>query len=77
MIWVSIVGMPNMLRWITALLGTCLVSGAAGLGFVGPMDGHVRNWCLALTALSATLLISSFDAYETQAHTRSSDREDE
>lgn len=66
-----------MLRWITALLGTCLVSGAAGLGLVGPVQGSVRNWCLALTALSATLLISSFDAYETQSQTRSAEWDDE
>lgn len=55
-----------MLRLITLLLGTCLVSAAAGLGLVGPVDASARSWCLALTALSATLLVSSFDAYETE-----------
>lgn len=67
-----------MLRWITALLGICLMSGAAGLGVVGPVEVSVRSWCLVLTALSATLLISSFDAYETQAQIQQrADREDE
>lgn len=56
-----------MLRWILLLSGTCLSSAVAGLGLAGPVDGTARGWCLTLTALSATLLISSFDAYETDA----------
>lgn len=66
-----------MLRWITALLGTCLLSGSAGLGILGPVEAGVRNWCLVLAALSATLLVSSFDAYETQSSARSSDRSED
>jgi hypothetical protein len=65
-----------MLRWITLLSGTCLGSGAVGLGMIGPVDGGARGWCLALTALSATFLISSFDAYETEA-SRASDRDED
>ena len=56
-----------MLRWIAFLAGTCVCSAIAGLGLAGPIDGSARGWCLALTALSATVLISSFDAYETEA----------
>ena len=56
-----------MLRWISLVAGTCLTSAAAGLGALGPVDSSARGWCLALTALSATMLISLFDAYETEA----------
>lgn len=55
-----------MLRWITLLFSTCSVSAAVGLGLLGPVDTTARGWCLALTALSATLLVSAFDAYETE-----------
>ena len=56
----------SMLRWITFLFGTCVTSAVAGLGLLGTVDVTARNWCLVLTALSATLLVSSFDAYETE-----------
>ncbi len=65
-----------MLRWITLLSGTCVASGAAGLGVIGQVDGTARGWFLALTALSATFLISSFDAYETET-TTTNDRADD
>ena len=56
-----------MLRWIALLFATCAASGTAGLGYLGSIDGTARGWCLALTALTGMLLISSCDAYETEA----------
>lgn len=56
-----------MLRFILALAALCVVSGALGLGHVMPVSGTFSGLCLAVFALSATLLIGSFEAYETQA----------
>lgn len=67
--WVNLTDNPGapMLRWISLLAGTCFASAAAGLGVFGSVDPSARGWCLVLTALSATMLISLFDAYETEA----------
>ena len=56
-----------MLRWMSALAALCVGSAALGFGHVTPVDGRVSSLCLAVCALSATLLIGSFEAYETQA----------
>ena len=56
-----------MLRWILALAALCVGSAALGFGHVAPVSGTLSGLCLAVCALSATLLIGSFEAYETQA----------
>ena len=63
-----------MLRLILGLAALCVGSGALGLGHVTPVSGTLSGLCLAVFALSATLLIGSFEAYETQAVRR--DRDD-
>ncbi len=56
-----------MLRWMMALAALCVVSAALGFGHVTPVSGALSGVCLAVFALSATLLIGSLEAYETQA----------
>ena len=56
-----------MLRWILALAALCVGSAMVGLGHVTPVSGTMSGLCLAVFALSATVLIGSFEAYETQA----------
>ncbi len=56
-----------MLRWILALLALCVGSAVLGFGKVVPLPDGSASVCLAIFALSATLLIGSFEAYETQA----------
>lgn len=63
-----------MLSWMMALAALCAASAALGFGHVTPMSGTLSGVCLAVFALSATLLIGSFEAYETQAVRR--DRDD-
>ncbi len=63
-----------MLRLMLALAALCVGSAALGLGHVAPISGAMSGLCLAVFALSATLLIGSFEAYETQAVGR--DRDD-
>ena len=63
-----------MLRLILALAALCVGSGVLGLGHLMPVSGPFSGLCLAVFALSATLLIGSFEAYETQAVRR--DRDD-
>ena len=63
-----------MLRWIMALAALCVGSAVLGFGHVTPLGGTLSGLCLAVFALSATLLIGSFEAYETQAVRR--DRDD-
>lgn len=63
-----------MLRWILALAVLCAVSMALGLSQAVPVGGTLSGLCLAVSALSATLLIGSFEAYETEAVGR--DRDD-
>ena len=46
-----------MLRWMMALTGLCVVSAALGFGHVTPGSGTLSGVCLAVFALSATLLI--------------------
>ena len=64
-----------MLRLIMALAALCVGSAAMGLGKVIPVPATTSGLCLAVFAISATLLIGSFEAYETQA-TRVVDRDD-
>lgn len=56
-----------MLRWIVALSLLCAASAAVGFGHVVPFASTLSSLCLMVFALSATLLIGSFEAYETQA----------
>jgi uncharacterized membrane protein YtjA (UPF0391 family) len=63
-----------MLSWMMALAALCVASAALGFGHVTPMSGTLSGVCLAVFALSATLLIGSFEAYETRAVRR--DRDD-
>ena len=56
-----------MLRLMMALSALCVVSAAMGLGKVMPLPATTSGLCLAVFALSATLLIGSFEAYETEA----------
>ena len=63
-----------MLRWMMALAALCVGSAALGFGHVTPMSGTLSGVCLAVFALSATLLIGSFEAYETRGLRR--DRDD-
>lgn len=66
-----------MLRWIVGLTVFCLVSAALGLGHIMPMESNTQSMWLALTALSGTLLVCSFDAFETQTNHASSDIDEE
>ena len=56
-----------MLRWILALAVLCAASAALGFGQVMQVGATASGLCLAVFALSGTLLIGSFEAYETQA----------
>jgi hypothetical protein len=56
-----------MLRWIVMLAALCFVSAALGLGQFIPMASSMQSFFLILTAVSAMLLISTCDAFETQA----------
>ncbi len=53
-----------MVGW-SALL--CVLCAAVGLGKIVPVTSGVESFFLAMAALSGTVLISSYDAYETQA----------
>ena len=50
---------------ISALL--CVTCAALGLGKLFPLTTGIESFFLAMAALSGTVLISSCDAYETQA----------
>ena len=56
-----------MLRWIVGLAVLCLGSAVLGLGHVVQLASNTQSMLLALTALSGALLVSSFDAFETQS----------
>ena len=56
-----------MLRWIISLTFLCAISAAIGFGHFVPLASTLNSLCLMVFALSATLLIGSFEAYETQA----------
>ena len=56
-----------MLRLMLALAALCVGSAVLGLGHFAPISGSLSGVCLTVFALSATLLIGSFEAYETQA----------
>lgn len=56
-----------MLRWMFALFALCVGSAVLGFGRIVPLPEGSASICLAIFALSATLLIGSFEAYETQA----------
>ena len=56
-----------MLRWIFVLSVSCFVSALVALGYVVPITHSMQNLLLTLTALTAALLVPSFDAFETEA----------
>ena len=56
-----------MLRLMMALSALCVGSAAMGLGKVVQLPATTSGLCLAVFALSGTLLIGSFEAYETEA----------
>ena len=55
-----------MLRWIAMSAITCVGCAALGLGKVMPLASGVESFFLAMAALSGTILVGSYDAYETQ-----------
>lgn len=55
-----------MLRWIAMSAVTCVGCAALGLGKVYPLASGVESFFLAMSALSGTILVGSYDAYETQ-----------
>ena len=61
------VELSPMLRLILALMALCAGSAVLGFGHFTSISGSLSSVCLAVFALSATLLIGSFEAYETQA----------
>lgn len=56
-----------MLRWIIALSILCATSATIGFGQFVPMASSLNGLCLTVFALSAVLLIGSFEAYETRS----------
>ena len=64
-----------MLRVLMALAALCVGSALMGFGKIVPLQSSASGLCLAIFALSATLLIGSVEAYETQAR-RVVDRDD-
>ncbi len=59
-----------MLRWVTLSAVLCVAFACLGLGQVVPLASGMQSFFLAMAALSGTVLISSYDAYETQAPDR-------
>lgn len=55
-----------MLRLVGVSAFLCVGCVAIGLGKVVPLGAGVESFFLAMAALSGTVLISSYDAYETQ-----------
>lgn len=56
-----------MLRCVTFSALACALCSALGFGKVVALNSSVESFFLAMAALSATVLISSYDAYETQS----------
>ena len=56
-----------MLRWMLGLASLCFLSALLGLGNVVAMASDMKGMLLTLTALSGAMLVSTFDAFETQA----------
>jgi hypothetical protein len=56
-----------MLRLVCLSALLCVVCATLGLGKIVPLTSGLENFFLALAALSATVLIGSCDAYETQS----------
>ena len=55
------------------LTALCAGSAVLGFGHFTSISGSLSSFCLAVFALSATLLIGSFEAYETQPVRRDKD----
>ncbi len=56
-----------MLRLVGLSALLCVVCAALGLGKIVPLTSGLENFFLTVAALSATVSIGSYDAYETQA----------
>jgi len=56
-----------MLRLVGLSALLCVGCATLGLGQVIPLTSGVENLFLTMAALSATVLVSSCDAYETQS----------
>ena len=56
-----------MLRWVILSAALCAAFGSLGLGAVVPLASGVQSFFLAMAALTGTVMVSSYDAYETQA----------
>ncbi len=56
-----------MLRCVGLSAFLCAFCMAIGFGKIVTVTSGVESFFLAMAALSATVLISSYDAYETQA----------
>ena len=59
-----------MLRWIGLSAFLCVAFVCLGLGQGTGLSSGVQSFFLAMAALSATVLISSYDAWETQVTDR-------
>ncbi len=55
-----------MVRWILSLTALCVVSATLGFGKFLPLASTAQSLWLVVFAVSATLLIGAFEAYETQ-----------
>ena len=55
-----------MLRWVVSSAFLCVMCAALGLGKIVPLGSSIEGFFLAMAALSGTVLVSSYDAYETQ-----------
>ncbi len=55
-----------MLRWIGISAFICVCCAALGFGKILPLTNGLESFFLAMAALSGTVLVSSYDAYETE-----------
>lgn len=55
-----------MLRWVAISAISSVTFAALGLGQIVPLAPGMQSFCLAMAAFAGTVLVSSYDAYETQ-----------
>ena len=55
-----------MLRWVALSAGLSALFVALGLGQIVALTPSMQSFFLAMAALTGTVLVSSYDAYETQ-----------
>ena len=56
-----------MLRLLASSAFICIGCALLGLGKLVPLTSNMESFFLAMAAMAATVFISSYDAYETQA----------